>query len=258
MEDENANNYLSMMHKIIKRANPKYMSFVSREYMKYSFNSPVISETILDMIRTEVKKNEQSPYAIFIDDDGSVNLEAMNDISKITNLPQFISQVQNLAKYDIDFSEMSADDLIKEADQIAAELEKEIDSELAKTDISSEDASSVGHRAETGIAKLGLFASIGIGVAAAISKIREKILELKSKAGKTETPEEERDTQQSAESPILPNIENSDSFENVCPKVEVNEKAVLKKMKSTEIGNDKSLNTDTYGDGDPDGDDLDM
>ena len=252
MEDNNINNYLKMMNKIIKHANPKYMSFVSREYMKYSSNSPVIAETILEMIRKEVNKNEQSPYAIFIDDDGSVNLDAMNDISKISNLPQFINQVQSLAKYNIDFSEMSADDLIKEADQIVAELEEKIDNELNKTDISSSEVSNAERNVETGIVKLGLFTKIGIIVTTAITRIKTKLSELKNKS---KQPEEKTEKIESPK-PITSQEKNSRAFEEVCQRVQINERAIIEEMKDAGTNPNKALNTDTYGDGDPDGDDL--
>ena len=66
MEEESVKKYLNNMNKIIRSDNPKYMSFVSREYMKYAKTSPVIAEAIGNMIFKRVNQNSKSPYSIFI------------------------------------------------------------------------------------------------------------------------------------------------------------------------------------------------
>ena len=45
----------------------------------------------------------------------------------ISNLNEFIGIVENLAEFDIDFSNLTADELIKEGEQIAEELAREVE-----------------------------------------------------------------------------------------------------------------------------------
>ena len=85
MAEENINNYLSYIQKIINSGNPKYMSYISKEYMKYVSSSPIIAETIESMIHKNVNINPQSPYAVFLDKDGSMSLESIDYISKISS-----------------------------------------------------------------------------------------------------------------------------------------------------------------------------
>ena len=63
MAEENINIYLSYIQKIINSGNPKYMSYISKEYMKYVSSSPIIAETIESMIHKNVNINPQSPYS---------------------------------------------------------------------------------------------------------------------------------------------------------------------------------------------------
>ena len=114
MAEENINNYLSYIQKIINSGNPKYMSYISKEYMKYVSSSPIIAETIESMIHKNVNINPQSPYAVFLDKDGSMSLESIDSISKISNIEEFSTQVQELSKYGIDFKNLTSQDLIIE------------------------------------------------------------------------------------------------------------------------------------------------
>ena len=65
IENEEMTKYISNMNKIIRNGNPKYLSFVSKEYMKYKKNNPVIAMVMEDMIRKEAAE-QGSIYAIFI------------------------------------------------------------------------------------------------------------------------------------------------------------------------------------------------
>lgn len=181
MEEESVKKYLNNMNKIIRSDNPKYMSFVSREYMKYAKTSPVIAEAIGNMIFKRVNQNSKSPYSIFLHDNGSVCLDSMSDISKISNVAEFITHVEELSKVGIDFKDISADDLIIEGDEIAEEIAKELD----KKDLTEEDIENIENKASKSIAKIGILATIGgaIGAKATgiFAKLKDKISGLKNK-----------------------------------------------------------------------------
>ncbi len=100
MENENGyvNKYLTEIHKIIRSGNPRFISYIAKEYMKYRRVNPHLSDLIQMMISEESTKNPESPYAIFMDDDGSINLENINEISRISDVSQFIKQVEELSK----------------------------------------------------------------------------------------------------------------------------------------------------------------
>lgn len=254
MEEESVKKYLNNMNKIIRSDNPKYMSFVSREYMKYAKTSPVIAEAIGNMIFKRVNQNSKSPYSIFLHDNGSVCLDSMSDISKISNVSEFITHVEELSKVGIDFKDISADDLIIEGDEIAEEIAKELD----KKELTEEDIENIENKASKSIAKIGILATIGgaIGAKATgiFAKLKDKISGLKNKKVQAQSQEqtEKEATQQTSKKVV-------NNFDEVCPRVVVNEELAIEKMQAKKLENkDKTKNTDTYGDGDPDGDDLDL
>ena len=127
MTEEEEKYYLSCLNKIIKCGNPKYLSYISKEYMKVKDANPQIALAITCMIQKEATE-DKSVYAIFLDNDGSININAMSDISKITEIDQFVSTVQDLSQFDVDFSDMSADELIIEGEAIAEQLAAEAES----------------------------------------------------------------------------------------------------------------------------------
>ena len=252
MEEESVKKYLNNMNKIIRSDNPKYMSFVSREYMKYAKTSPVIAEAIGNMIFKRVNQNSKSPYSIFLHDNGSVCLDSMSDISKISNVAEFITHVEELSKVGIDFKDISADDLIIEGDEIAEEIAKELD----KKDLTEEDIENIENKASKSIAKIGILATIGgaIGAKATgiFAKLKDKISGLKNKKNQTQSQE------QTEKEPIKQTSKKAENnFDEVCPRVVVNEEMAIEKMQSNKLEN-KTKNTDTYGAGDPDGDDRDL
>lgn len=254
MEEESVKKYLNNLNKIIRSDNPKYMSFVSREYMKYAKTSPVIAEAIGNMIFKRVNQNSKSPYSIFLHDNGSVCLDSMSDISKISNVSEFITHVEELSKVGIDFKDISADDLIIEGDEIAEEISQELD----KKDLTEEDIENIENKASKSIAKIGILATIGgaIGAKATgiFAKLKDKISGLKNKKVQAQSQEqtEKESTQQTSKKVV-------NNFDEVCPRVVVNEELAIEKMQAKKLENkDKTKNTDTYGDGDPDGDDLDL
>ena len=84
------------------------------------------------------------------------------------------------------------------------------------------------------------------------AKLKDKISGLKNKKIKTQSQE------QTEKEPIKQTSKKAESnFDEVCPRVVVNEEMAIEKMQSNKVEN-KTKNTDTYGDGDPDGDDLDL
>ena len=125
IEDENVKKYISSMNKIIASGNPKYLSYVCKEYMTYKKNNPVLALILENMIRKEAK-DSGSIYAILIDNDNGINLEAASDISKITNVADFIKNVDALAEQNVDFGDLTSEELIIEGMEIAEELAREI------------------------------------------------------------------------------------------------------------------------------------
>ena len=158
--------------------------------MKYAKTSPVIAEAIGNMIFKRVNQNSKSPYSIFLHDNGSVCLDSMSDISKISNVAEFITHVEELSKVGIDFKDISADDLIIEGDEIAEEIAKELD----KKDLTEEDIENIENKASKSIAKIGILATIGgaIGAKATgiFAKLKDKISGLKNKKIKTQSQEQ--------------------------------------------------------------------
>lgn len=240
MEDEKLKYYLANINKLINNGNPKYMSYISKEYMTYRKISPIISEAIESMISKVVSRNNTSPYAIFLDQDGTISLESISNISKISNLSQFINQVQELSKVGVDFRDMSSEDLIIEGSEIAEELAKEIENE----EISEKE---INEKEKTAIAKISIFVAIGGTIGKAAQSLITKIKQIISKKETKEKVAEKNDISKSRL-----------SFDEVCPRVEVNERKVIEKMNEAELEEKNKTISDTYGDGDPDGDDLDL
>lgn len=256
MEEDKLKIYLNSINRMIKTGNPKYMSYISKQYMTNMKTNPVICEAIGDMLFKEVTRNERTPYAIFLHDNGTVCLEAVSDVSKISNIADFVSQIQELSKYDVDFSTVTPDDLIMEGDQMIEELEKE----LQKEDLTKEDIENAESKAGTALAKVGIIAAIGGTIGAAARGIFAKITSSLSslKKQKENVPE----NQEEAKKQTTPNQVASSrlSFDEVCPRVDVNEEEVIASMNSKTNSEElnKKRNTDTYGDGDPDGDDMSL
>lgn len=258
MEEDKIKIYLNTINKMIRTGNPKYMSYISKQYMTYMKANPVISEAIGDMLFKEVTKNDKSPYAIFLHDNGTVCLDAVSDISKISNIADFVGKIQELSQYNIDFSTVTPDDLIIEGDEMIAELEKE----LEKEDLTQEDIENVENKAGTSLAKIGILATIGgtIGSAARgiFAKITSKITSLKKQKENTPENQEETKSKMTQEQVAASRL----SFDEICPKVDVNEEKVIASMNQKSDNNTQELNkkrnTDTYGDGDPDGDDMSL
>lgn len=260
-EENNINVYLTSIQKMIRSGSPKYMSYISKQYMKYKNTSPIITETIEDMIKKSVNINPQSPYAVFLDKDGSMSLEAMDNISKISNLPEFISQVQELSKYGIDFQEVSSDDLIIEGDEMAEELAKELEE---MDNMSEQEQESVKSKAGETVVKLTGLALIGgaIGSRAKglLARIKETLAKMTGKkpkeiSGKNDPEQERLERIETGKK----NMASNKSFEDVCPRQEVDEyKALHPDSIDGKDDNTKMKIVDTYGDGDPDGDNLDL
>lgn len=263
MAEENINNYLNCIQKMIRSGNPKYMSYISKEYMKYKDNSPVISETIESMIRKSVNINPQSPYAVFLDKDGTISLESIDNISKISNLPEFVSQVQELSKYGIDFSSVTSEDLIIEGDEMAEELARELEDAENMTEEQQKDlAGNAGKTVAqlTGLALIG--GTIGSKAKGILDRIKQSLAKLMTRKPKQESKESE---ETEAEKSRLEKIETAKrvmasekSFEDVCPRHDVDEEKALNPDKEKGSDGQKIQNNDTYGDGDPDGDDLNI
>lgn len=284
MTEEEEKYYLSCLNKIIKCGNPKYLSYISKEYMKVKDANPQIALAITCMIQKEATE-DKSVYAIFLDNDGSININAMSDISKITQIDQFVSTVQDLSQFDVDFSDMSADELIIEGEAIAEQLAAETESlENEINNISVDETTNI-EATETDItnksneimSKAVGFAAVSAAAAAIVARIKGVLARISSsltgkkqeqdnvKAEKTEQEKEDEDKNNILKSAAKKVKEKvlDDSF---CPRVKIDvEKAVedserenMLREQKREEAKQKGLTTDDSVDDNPADDFLDF
>ncbi len=184
-EDEEIKKYISNINKIISSGDPKYISYISKEYMNYKKNNPILASVMENMIRSEASE-KGSVYAIFVDNDNSMNLDAMSDISKITNVADFIKNVDALSEQDVDFGDLTSDELIIEGMQIAEDLAREIEElestrdyeePLEETNIDSQ----VESKASIALAKVSAFTAVSAGIKTAIDFIKNRIESAKNR-----------------------------------------------------------------------------
>ena len=284
MTEEEEKYYLSCLNKIIKCGNPKYLSYISKEYMKVKDANPQIALAITCMIQKEATE-DKSVYAIFLDNDGSININAMSDISKITEIDQFVSTVQDLSQFDVDFSDMSADELIIEGEAIAEQLAAEAESlENEINNISVDETtnieateSDITNKSNEIMSKAVGFAAVSAAAAAIVARIKGVLARISSSlTGKKQEQENVKaeKTEQEKEDEDKNNILNSaakkvkekvldDSF---CPKVKIYvEKAVedterenMLREQKREEAKQKGLTTDDSVDDNPADDFLDF
>lgn len=284
MTEEEEKYYLSCLNKIIKCGNPKYLSYISKEYMKVKDANPQIALAITCMIQKEATE-DKSVYAIFLDNDGSININAMSDISKITEIDQFVSTVQDLSQFDVDFSDMSADELIIEGEAIAEQLAAEAESlENEINNISVDETtnieateSDITNKSNEIMSKAVGFAAVSAAAAAIVARIKGVLARISSSlTGKKQEQENVKaeKTEQEKEDEDKNNILNSaakkvkekvldDSF---CPKVKIDvEKAVedterenMLREQKREEAKQKGLTTDDSVDDNPADDFLDF
>lgn len=84
-----------------------------------STQNPMLEQAIESMI-LQASKNPNSPYAMLVDKDGSINYNATTKISQITNPTDFIHNLDELEAKGIPFSEADVEDVI--TDSIEAEI----------------------------------------------------------------------------------------------------------------------------------------
>ena len=281
MTEDKEKIYLSSLNKLIKSGSPKYLSYVSKEYMRNKDINPQIALAISCMIQKEAN-DEGSVYGIFLDSNGTINLDSMSDISRISNLSEFIGTVEDLAEFNIDFSDLTADELIIEGEQIAENLAREaemLEQDILNivvdetTDLSSTETDLSSKSSEI-IAKATAFAGISAAVAGIVQRIKSTISRIglvlsgkkvESDTKKTEKKEEQvkKDEKNEIDNRGLGNNrqirrekEVDDSF---CPKVKIN---VGKVVADTERKNEEleknALTTDSNVDDNPADDYLDF
>lgn len=243
MEEKSLNDYISNIQKMIRTGNPKYMPYISREYVKYLKVNPMISDLIETILYKEVNLKPQNPYSIFLDDDGTINMDSISDISKITDLATFITQVENLSKFEVDFKDMTSEELIIEGEAIVEELEKE----LEKENISEEEVHVISEKADNALKKIGIFAGISTTVMSIFSAIKDKLIKVKNKKDvKVKGKEIKKQEKQTM-------VE-----ESFVPKVDIDEEKAINDMKKMKARRLEMHEKNNYGDGDPDGDDIDL
>lgn len=280
MTEAEEKKYLNSMNRIIKSGNPKYLSYVSKEYMRFKDMNPQIALALTCMIQKEAE-DKSSVYGIFLDNGGNINLDSMNDISRITNLNEFINTVENLSEQDVDFSTLTSDELIKEGESIAEDLareaemlESEIDSIVVdeNTDLSQSELE-IDSSASDMIAKVSIFAALGGVVASAVARIQSVVSRIRSTISRKQIEsagiKEEKEQAKAREDESKQNEGNDarekedDSF---CPKVVIDPLKAIKdakkeqeeKAKIAEERKAKGLTTDDSVDDNPADDFLDF
>ena len=277
MTEAEEKKYLSSMNKIIKSGNPKYLSYVSKEYMRFKDANPQIALALTCMIQKEAE-DKSSVYGIFLDNGGNINLDSMNDISRISNLNEFINTVESLSEQNVDFSDLTSDELIKEGESIAEDLareaemlEAEIDSVVVdeNTDLSQSEAE-VESNASDMIAKVSVFAAIGGVVAAAVSRIQNAITRIRSTISRKQVEsseiKEEKKQEENQKEEENKQVEENGKDDSFCPKVVIDPfKAVNDAKKEQEAKEKmaaerkaKGLTTDDSVDDNPADDFLDF
>lgn len=243
MEEKSLNDYISNIQKMIRTGNPKYMPYISREYVKYLKVNPMISDLIETILYKEVNLKPQNPYSIFLDDDGTINMDSISDISKITDLATFITQVENLSKFEVDFKDMTSEELIIEGEAIVEELEKE----LEKENISEEEIHVISEKADNALKKIGIFAGISTTVMSIFSAIKDKLIKVKNKK---DVKVKEKEIKKQEKQTMVE--------ESFVPKVDIDEEKAINDMKKMKARRLEMHEKNNYGDGDPDGDDIDL
>lgn len=250
LEDESLNTYIASMNKIIASGNPKYLSYVCKEYMNSKKNNPVLNMILENMIKKEAS-TPNSIYAILIDKDNGINLDAMSDISKITNTADFIKNIDALADQDVDFGDLTSEELIIEGMQIAEELAKEIEemenSIDYESDMQSENLESdINVKTENALGKITLFGAIAISFQKIIQNIKNRLSLTKSEAKekiqskrkmKKQEKKELEEKQKNESENFKAKLEKSNDF---IQKVDIDEEAVIRKMQEGKNNNQKT------------------
>ena len=277
MTEDKEKIYLSSLNKIIKSGSPKYLSYISKEYMRNKDINPQIALAISCMIQKEAT-DEGSVYAIFLDSNGTINLEAMSDISKITNLNEFINNVEKLAEFNIDFSDLTADELIIEGEQIAEELAREaerLEQEIEGIDVDentdvSQIESIIDSKSSEVLTKVGVFVGISAAFAGIIVRIKSVFLRVTSilsgkKSEKKIIKNENHKNNENKENKIL-NANEKDKDDSFCPKINIDigkvvnqtERNNAEKERIKEENKRKGITTDEDIDDNPADDFLDF
>lgn len=262
--DEDIEKYLTNMNKIIKSGSPKYIAYVSKEYLRLRKENPNLAESIQAMINTHSKK-PGSIYAILVDSDGSINFNSIDDLSRVSNVAELVKNVEALADQNVDFGTISSEELIVEGMQIAEDLAREVDSLDSSIDYESENidesvVSDLESEADNAISVASQMGSAGAGIFAIISAVRSKIAGILSKirSGRSKATEnkenESKDNSNNTENKSNDSNKNNGSF---IPKVvtPVINKAIKKEEKESKKTK-KGFNVDGTDDYDPSDDDV--
>ena len=265
--------YLSSINKIIKSGNPKFLSYISKEYMKFKDINPEITLAITCMIQKEATE-DSSVYGIFLNNNGTINIEAMSDISKISNVNEFVGTINELSEFNIDFSDLTADDLIKEGEVIAEELAREAESIASEidslnveenTEILNERSNSI-QKADDITRKVGVLVTIGGLSSTILNKIRD-IMSRITRSFMRKKNEKQSIIEENKKEQVKNESENkTQKDESFCPIVNIDvKKAVEDKARSVEeelerkrLAKEKGVTTDDDIDDNPADDFLDF
>jgi len=140
--------------------------------------NPMLEQAIESMIM-QAAKNPNSPYAMLLDKDGSINYNATTKISQINNPADFIKNLDELEEKGIPFSEADVEAVINdtieaeiaELEEIANDNSEMTEEEIEAKQIEVERRASMIEGTLSGIAKVGKAAI----VVKALSSVRSKV-----------------------------------------------------------------------------------
>ena len=195
MENGEIKKYLDNMKIIIQSETPKYLTYVCKEYARFSNENYKIAMELRSMI-TSQSHNKGSIYAILMDKDGSLNSIAISKLSEVSDVASFTKTVNALTEQKFDFGDISSSDLIVSGMQIAEKLAQEIKELETNIDTGSEEVdegSVAGIEAKTEIAlqNAGKLGSMGAGILAVLAGVRNRISSVVNRIRSKKNKEEE-------------------------------------------------------------------
>ena len=184
-EEEDIQKYISNINKIIKSGSPKYITYISKEYLRNEKSNPYLAQVIEGLVNTEAKK-AGSIYAILVDNDGTINLNAMSDLSKVSNVAELVKNIEALSGQNVDFGSLTSEELIVEGMQIAEDLAREVDSLESNIDFENENVdesivTDIESKADDAVQIATKMGGTGGAILAIISVVRSKISSILSK-----------------------------------------------------------------------------
>ena len=203
IEENGLKKYIASINKIIKSGNPKYLPYISKEYARLSSSNPMLADTIQGIITTQARK-PGSIYAILLDSDGSINLNSISNLSKVSNVAELSKNVDALSAQHVDFGEITSNELIIEGMEIAEELARELESmdnsfDYESDNIDESDIINIESKADTALQDASKMGNAGAGILAILAMVRNRISSILNKIRIGKNKKEQKETEKRAD-----------------------------------------------------------